>query len=66
MQAVIQKDRCQQDRYEAIDRLLAISVLSKRLAQRLALQMKSKDEMTKGGNADEPHERTGRRYYRIA
>lgn len=66
MQAAIQKDRCQQDRYEAIDRLLAISVLSKRLAQRLALQTMSKDETMKGGNADEPHERTGRRYYRIA
>ena len=56
----------QRDPYAEIDRLLAISMLSKRLAQKLAMQMKQQNDMTKGEKADEPHERTGRRYYRIA
>ena len=56
----------QRDPYAEIDRLLAISMLSKRLAQKLAMQMKQQNDMTKGEKADEPHERIGRRYHRTA
>ena len=51
-----------------IDTLIAISVVSKRLARKLALLGDSslRDEMMKGENHDEQDERTGHGHYRVA
>ena len=56
----------QREQYAEKERLRAISMLSKRLAQKLVIQMKQQNDMTKGEKADEPHKRIGRRYYRTA
>ena len=51
-----------------IDTLIAISVVSKRLARKLALlgDPSLRDEMMKGERHDEQDERTGHGYYRVA
>ena len=45
---------------ELIDTLLAISVVSKRLARNLSI-LAAQSKPTEGGKADEQNERTGRR-----
>ena len=51
-----------------IDTLIAISVVSKRLARKLALlgDPSLRDEMMKGESHDEQDERTGHGHYRVA
>lgn len=53
---------------EMIDTLIAISVVSKRLARKLALlgNPSLRDEMMKGESHDEQDERTGHGHYRVA
>ncbi len=53
---------------EMIDTLIAISVVSKRLARKLALlgDPSLRDEMMKGESHDEQDERTGHGHYRVA
>jgi len=53
---------------EMIDTLIAISVVSKRLARKLALlgDPGLRDEMMKGESHDEQDERTGHGHYRVA
>ena len=57
---------CRND--EMIDTLIAISVVSKRLARKLALldNPSLRDEMMKGESHDEQDERTGHGHYRVA
>ena len=66
----MQTTRCMNCRRndEMIDTLIAISVVSKRLARKLALLGDSslRDEMMKGENHDEQDERTGHGHYRVA
>ena len=52
---------------EMIDTLIAISVVSKRLARKLALlgNPSLRDEMMKGESHDEQDERTGHGHYRV-
>ena len=52
---------------EMIDTLIAISVVSKRLARKLALlgDPSLRDEMMKGESHDEQDERTGHGHYRV-
>jgi len=53
---------------EMIDILIAISVVSKRLARKLALlgDPSLRDEMMKGESHDDQDERTGHGHYRVA
>ena len=53
---------------EMIDTLIAISVVSKRLARKLALlgDPSLRDEIMKGESHDEQDERTGHGHYRVA
>ena len=53
---------------EMIDTLIAISVVTKRLARKLALlgDPSLRDEMMKGESHDEQDERTGHGHYRVA
>ena len=66
----MQTTRCMNCRRndEMIDTLIAISVVSKRLARKLALlgDPSLRDEMMKGESHDEQDERTGHGHYRVA
>ena len=66
----MQTTRCMNCRRndEMIDTLIAISVVSKRLAKKLALlgDPSLRDEMMKGESHDEQDERTGHGHYRVA
>ena len=66
----MQTTRCMNCRRndEMIDTLIAISVVSKRLARKLALldNPSLRDEMMKGESHDEQDERTGHGHYRVA
>lgn len=66
----MQTRRCMECRRndEMIDTLIAISVVSKRLARKLALlgDPSLRDEMMKGESHDEQDERTGHGHYRVA
>ena len=66
----MQTTRCMECRRndEMIDTLIAISVVSKRLARKLALldNPSLRDEMMKGESHDEQDERTGYGHYRVA
>ena len=66
----MQTTRCMNCRRndEMIDTLIAISVVSKRLARRLVLlgDQGLRDEMMKGESHDEQDERTGHGHYRVA
>ena len=66
----MQTTRCMNCRRndEMIDTLIAISVVSKRLARKLALLggPSLRDEMMKGESHDEQDERTGHGHYRVA
>ena len=66
----MQTTRCMECRRndEMIDTLIAISVVSKRLARKLALlgDPSLRDEMMKGESHDEQDERTGHGHYRVA
>jgi hypothetical protein len=66
----MQTRRCMECRRndEMIDTLIAISVVSKRLARKLALldNPSLRDEMMKGESHDEQDERTGHGHYRVA
>lgn len=66
----MQTTRCMECRRndEMIDTLIAISVVSKRLARKLALlgNPSLRDEMMKGESHDEQDERTGHGHYRVA
>ena len=66
----MQTTRCMNCRRndEMIDTLIAISVVSKRLARKLALlgDPSLRDEMRKGESHDEQDERTGHGHYRVA
>ena len=66
----MQTTRCRKCRRndEMIDTLIAISVVSKRLARKLALldNPSLRDEMMKGESHDEQDERTGHGHYRVA
>ena len=66
----MQATRCMNCRRndEMIDTLIAISVVSKRLARKLALlgDPSLRDEMMKGESHDEQDERTGHGHYRVA
>ena len=65
----MQTTRCMNCRRndEMIDTLIAISVVSKRLARKLALlgNPSLRDEMMKGESHDEQDERTGHGHYRV-
>lgn len=65
----MQTTRCMECRRndEMIDTLIAISVVSKRLARKLALlgDPSLRDEMMKGESHDEQDERTGHGHYRV-
>ena len=65
----MQTTRCMNCRRndEMIDTLIAISVVSKRLARKLALlgDPSLRDEMMKGESHDEQDERTGHGHYRV-
>ena len=66
----MQTTRCMNCRRndEMIDTLIAISVVSKRLARKLALldNPSLRDEMMKGESHDEQDERTGYSHYRTS
>ena len=66
----MQTTRCRKCRRndEMIDTLIAISVVSKRLARKLALldNPSLRDEMMKGESHDEQDERTGYSHYRTS
>lgn len=66
----MQTTRCMNDRQndEMIDTLIAISVVAKRLARKLALlgDPSLREEMMKGESHDEQDERTGHGHYRVA
>ena len=66
----MQTTRCMKCRRndEMIDTLIAISVVSKRLARRLVLlgDPSLRDEMMKGESHDEQDERTVHGHYRVA
>ena len=66
----MQTTRCMECRRndEMIDTLIAISVVSKRLARKLALldNPSLRDEMMKGESHNEQDERTGHGHYRVA
>ena len=66
----MQTTRCMECRRndEMIDTLIAISVVSKRLARKLALlgDPSLRDEMMKGESHDEQDERTRHGHYRVA
>ncbi|MDD3881749.1 MAG: hypothetical protein PHI27_05810 [Eubacteriales bacterium] len=66
----MQTTRCMNCRRndEMVDTLIAISVVSKRLARKLALlgDPSLRDEMMKGESHDEQDERSGHGHYRVA
>lgn len=58
------ENHCQSDNDGLIDTLIAISLISRRLAKNLAL-LAEKREKVKGGCHDEQDKRTGHGHYRV-
>ena len=59
----IERKRCQSGNDEVIDTLIAISLVSKRLAKNMAILAARKQ--VKGGCHDEQDKRTGHGHYRV-
>lgn len=59
----VERKRCQSGNDEVIDTLIAISLVSKRLAKNMALLAARKQ--VKGGCQDEQDKRTGHGHYRV-
>lgn len=60
----IERKRCRSGNDELIDTLIAISLVSKRLAKNMAL-LAGQRKQVKGGCHDEQDKRTGHGHYRV-